>query len=79
VAQYGPRLIELGLALLRGEMVAPYNYVEHIAMTAERNGANASAHDKRASAKRPRAQAGRPWAVPPPAPSAKPKGKPGDA
>ena len=38
VAQYGPRLMELALALLRGEMVAPYNYVEHIAMTAERNG-----------------------------------------
>lgn len=38
VAQYGPRLMELALALLRGEKVAPYNYVEHIAMTAERNG-----------------------------------------
>ena len=38
VAQYGPRLMELALALLRGEKVAPYNYVEHIAMTADRNG-----------------------------------------
>ena len=36
VAQYGPHLIELALALLRGEKVAPYNYVEHIAITAER-------------------------------------------
>jgi ribose transport system substrate-binding protein len=26
---YGPRLIHLGLMLLRGQMVAPYNYVEH--------------------------------------------------
>jgi ribose transport system substrate-binding protein len=29
VSQYGPRLIELGLALLRGDKVAPYNYVQH--------------------------------------------------
>ncbi len=29
VSKYGPRLIDLGLALLRGEKVAPYNYVEH--------------------------------------------------
>ena len=35
-ALYGPRLIELGLALLRGETVAPYNYVGHRAITAER-------------------------------------------
>jgi ribose transport system substrate-binding protein len=33
---YGPRLIELGLALLKGETVAPYNYVEHRAVTVER-------------------------------------------
>lgn len=65
VAQYGPRLIELGLALLRGEMIAPYNYVEHIAMTADRNGA-ASADDKRAAAKRPRVKSGKAWATPPP-------------
>jgi ribose transport system substrate-binding protein len=26
---YGPSLIHLGLLLLRGQMVAPYNYVEH--------------------------------------------------
>jgi ribose transport system substrate-binding protein len=35
--QYGPRLIELGLALLRGEKVPPYNYVEHQMITAERS------------------------------------------
>ena len=35
VAQYGPRLIELGLALLRGETVPPYNYVGHRAVMAE--------------------------------------------
>jgi ribose transport system substrate-binding protein len=29
VATYGPRLIQLGLALLNGESVPPYNYVEH--------------------------------------------------
>jgi ribose transport system substrate-binding protein len=38
VSQYGPRLIELGLALLRGEKVAPYNYVDHKVVTAERLG-----------------------------------------
>lgn len=26
---YGPKLIELGLALLRGDKVSPYNFVEH--------------------------------------------------
>lgn len=29
VATYGPRLIHLGLAMLKGENVPPYNYVEH--------------------------------------------------
>jgi ribose transport system substrate-binding protein len=29
VAKYGPSLIQLGLSLLKGESVAPYNYVEH--------------------------------------------------
>ncbi len=29
VADYGPRLIELGMALIRGDSVPPYNYVEH--------------------------------------------------
>jgi ribose transport system substrate-binding protein len=36
VGLYGPRLIEIGLALLRGETVPPYNYVEHRAITADR-------------------------------------------
>jgi ribose transport system substrate-binding protein len=36
VGLYGPRLIEIGLALLKGETVAPYNYVEHRAVTADR-------------------------------------------
>jgi len=36
VLQYGPRLIDLGLAILRGETVAPYNYVDHRAITADR-------------------------------------------
>lgn len=36
VQQYGPRLIDLGLALLRGETVAPYNYAEHRVITANR-------------------------------------------
>jgi len=29
VASYGPRLIQLGVALVKGESVPPYNYVEH--------------------------------------------------
>jgi ribose transport system substrate-binding protein len=32
---YGPRLIQLGIALLRGDHVPPYNYVRHKAVTAE--------------------------------------------
>jgi ribose transport system substrate-binding protein len=32
---YGPRLIQLGIALLRGHAVPPYNYVRHHAVTAE--------------------------------------------
>jgi ribose transport system substrate-binding protein len=32
---YGPRLIQLGIALLRGYSVPPYNYVHHRAVTAE--------------------------------------------
>ena len=35
VAQYGPKLIHLGLELLRGETVAPYNYTEHKLVTQE--------------------------------------------
>jgi ribose transport system substrate-binding protein len=33
VQLYGAKLIDLGLALLRGETVAPYNYVEHRVVT----------------------------------------------
>jgi ribose transport system substrate-binding protein len=32
---YGPRLIQLGIALLRGHIVPPYNYVRHHVVTAE--------------------------------------------
>jgi ribose transport system substrate-binding protein len=32
---YGPRLIHLGLALLSGQRVPPYNYVEHKLVVAE--------------------------------------------
>jgi ribose transport system substrate-binding protein len=79
VAQYGPRLIELGLALLRGEMVAPYNYVEHIAMTADRDRNGTSEDEKRASAKRPRAKSGKAWPVPAPTARGRGRGKPGGA
>ena len=29
VQTYGPRLIQLGVAILRGHAVPPYNYVQH--------------------------------------------------
>lgn len=32
---YGPRLIQLGIALLRGHIVPPYNYVRHSVVTQE--------------------------------------------
>ncbi len=32
---YGPRLIQLGITLLRGRIVPPYNYVRHHAVTPE--------------------------------------------
>jgi ribose transport system substrate-binding protein len=32
---YGPRLVQLGIALLRGYTVPPYNYVHHRVVTAE--------------------------------------------
>jgi ribose transport system substrate-binding protein len=35
VETYGPRLIQLGISLLRGYTVPPYNYVRHKAVTAE--------------------------------------------
>ena len=34
-ASYGPALIRLGLSMLQGATVAPYNYVEHRLITAE--------------------------------------------
>ena len=36
---YGPRLIQLGIAILRGYTVPPYNYVHHRAVTPETLGA----------------------------------------
>lgn len=35
VNEYGPRIIELGLNLLRGRHVAPYNYVTHKMVTSQ--------------------------------------------
>lgn len=35
VHTYGPRLVQLGLALVRGQHVAPYHYVNHKLITAE--------------------------------------------
>jgi len=35
VETYGPRLIQLGIALLRGNIVPPYNYVRHRTVTRE--------------------------------------------
>jgi len=39
---YGPRLIQLGIALLRGYTVPPYNYVRHRVVTPETLGAEAA-------------------------------------
>jgi len=35
IATYGPRLIQLGLSLLRGAAVSPYNFVDHRVITAK--------------------------------------------
>jgi ribose transport system substrate-binding protein len=35
VESYGPRLIQIGIALLRGHAVPPYNYVRHRVVTSE--------------------------------------------
>jgi ribose transport system substrate-binding protein len=43
---YGPRLIQLGIALLRGYSVPPYNYVHHRAVTAETLGAEQPAESQ---------------------------------
>jgi ribose transport system substrate-binding protein len=42
---YGPRLIQLGIAILRGYTVPPYNYVHHKAVTPETLGDAAKAHN----------------------------------
>lgn len=42
VETYGPRLIQLGIALLRGNIVPPYNYVQHRGVTRETLAAEAS-------------------------------------
>jgi ribose transport system substrate-binding protein len=42
VERYGPRLIQLGIALLRGNIVPPYNYVPHRGVTPETLAAEAS-------------------------------------
>ncbi len=41
---YGPRLIQLGISILRGYTVPPYNYVHHKAVTPETLGDEAKAH-----------------------------------
>lgn len=33
--RYGPRLIQLGIALIEGKLIPPYNYVEHKLVTAD--------------------------------------------
>jgi ribose transport system substrate-binding protein len=43
VHTYGPRLIQLGLALVRGQQIAPYHYVDHRLVTAEVLAAQAAA------------------------------------
>ena len=43
---YGPRLIQLGISLLRGFAVPPYNYVRHCAVTREVLAAEAPAGPK---------------------------------
>jgi ribose transport system substrate-binding protein len=37
-ASYGPQLIQLGLAILNGQMVPPYNYVKHKLVAPNRHG-----------------------------------------
>jgi len=44
---YGPRLIQLGISILRGYTVPPYNYVHHRAVTPETLGAEEKAHNSR--------------------------------
>lgn len=42
VETYGPRLVQLGIALLRGNIVPPYNYVSHRGVTPETLAAESS-------------------------------------
>jgi ribose transport system substrate-binding protein len=42
---YGPRLIQLGISILRGYTVPPYNYVHHRAVTPETPDAEEKAHN----------------------------------
>ena len=58
VALYGPRLMDLGLAILRGETVPPYNYVEHRAIPADWAGKmlDAAATSAQAAAGKPAAK-----------------------
>jgi ribose transport system substrate-binding protein len=44
---YGPRLIQLGIAILRGYTVPPYNYVHHKAVTPETLGDEAKAQNEK--------------------------------
>jgi hypothetical protein len=46
VETYGPRLIQLGISLLRGHIVPPYNYVRHNAVTPETLSAEVAARLK---------------------------------
>ena len=55
VETYGPRLIQLGIALLRGNIVPPYNYVRHRAVTPETLAAEKAAVS---AARKPLAAAG---------------------
>jgi ribose transport system substrate-binding protein len=47
---YGPRLIQLGIAILRGYTVPPYNYVHHRAISAESLKAADDSHPSAAAA-----------------------------
>lgn len=48
---YGPRLIQLGISLLRGFAVPPYNYVQHRAVTPETLAAEAPLATQQSSGK----------------------------
>jgi ribose transport system substrate-binding protein len=49
VESYGPRLIQLGISLLRGHTVPPYNYVRHRLVTTETLAESSPATARRAS------------------------------